>query len=232
MHLLVREEPLARRGRSRREDLGQSPAELLFLSFSDSDLGCAAAAWASMDERGRRCGWRVSRGCAIRCRSISMLDRVASHARGMVVRLLGGLDYWRYGAEEVAALARRRGIALALLPGDGAKDANSRPRHGADTARARLDALFRGRRAGAMSATRCVWRRISPASATIRARRPPPTARIRRSTARIRPAERPIAALVFYRSHLLAADTAPIDALAEALRARGLAVRRAVTPRA
>ena len=47
------------------------------------------------------------------------LEQTVAHARCVVLRLLGGLDYWRYGAEELAALCRARGIALAVLPGDG-----------------------------------------------------------------------------------------------------------------
>ena len=50
------------------------------------------------------------------------VEQVIAHARCVVVRLLGGLEYWRYGAEEFAALCRRAGIALALLPGDGRDD--------------------------------------------------------------------------------------------------------------
>ena len=36
----------------------------------------------------------------------------------MLVRLLGGYDWWAYGCDRLAALARERGIALALLPGE------------------------------------------------------------------------------------------------------------------
>ena len=35
----------------------------------------------------------------------------------MLVRLLGGLDYWRYGIEELSAAARRHGFDLAAVPG-------------------------------------------------------------------------------------------------------------------
>ncbi len=40
----------------------------------------------------------------------------------MLVRLLGGLDYWRYGAEELCAAARKYGFALAIVPGDSRAD--------------------------------------------------------------------------------------------------------------
>ena len=59
-------------------------------------------------------------GCATRCRSICICRKHgAGHARCVIVRLLGGLDYWRYGAEEFAAsLPPPWSIPLALLPGD------------------------------------------------------------------------------------------------------------------
>ena len=78
-------------------DLGQTPAGILFLSFSDSDLGLVAAA------AGRRPGGAMS----LRLANLGMLkhpysidlyvEKAASHARFVVIRLLGGLDYWRYG---------------------------------------------------------------------------------------------------------------------------------------
>jgi cobaltochelatase CobN len=38
------------------------------------------------------------------------------------VRLLGGARYWPYGIEQVSDCCRRRGIALAVLPGDDQPD--------------------------------------------------------------------------------------------------------------
>src|SRR4029078_9441850 len=46
------------------------------------------------------------------------IDKVARHAKVIVVRLLGGLDWWRYGVEALAAIARERNIMLAVLPGE------------------------------------------------------------------------------------------------------------------
>src|ERR671938_601509 len=97
MHLLVQD------GRSlddeqRAEDLGQSPADIVLLSFADSDLAAAAAGWEALG------------------------DTRPSLRLASVVRLLGGLDYWTYGAEEVASQCRRLGIALAIVPGDARDD--------------------------------------------------------------------------------------------------------------
>ena len=43
-------------------------------------------------------------------------------ARLVIVRCLGGLDYWRYGLEHIADIARERGILFAALPGDDRAD--------------------------------------------------------------------------------------------------------------
>src|ERR1700732_2159029 len=103
-------------------DLGQTPAGILFLSFSDSDLGLVAAAAQ------RRPGGALS----LRLANLGMLkhpysvdlyvEKAASQVRFVLVRLLGGLDYWRYGAEEFFRAARARNFALAIVPGDAMED--------------------------------------------------------------------------------------------------------------
>ena len=62
-------------------DLGQSPAEIVVLSFSDSDLSALAAAWQREAEiAADACGSPASSACAIRCRSTSM-SRASWRAR-------------------------------------------------------------------------------------------------------------------------------------------------------
>lgn len=103
-------------------DLGQSPADLVVLSFTDSDLHVAAAAHATAGDA--LPALRLARLAQLKHPlSVDLyVERVVAHARGVLIRLLGGLDYWRYGIDEVAAAARRHGIALAVVPGDGRPD--------------------------------------------------------------------------------------------------------------
>ena len=49
-------------------------------------------------------------------------EQTVRHAEMVVVRLLGGAAYWSYGVDQLEALARDRGIGLALLPGDAVPD--------------------------------------------------------------------------------------------------------------
>src|SRR5438270_6468016 len=103
-------------------DLRQAPGDIAILSFADSDLGGLAAAWAL--ERDRLPSVRLTQLRDLRHpMSVDLwIDRVASHAKVIVVRLLGGLDWWRYGVERLATLARERGMVLALLPGEDRDD--------------------------------------------------------------------------------------------------------------
>ena len=114
-------------------DLGQDPADLVVLSFSDSDLGAFAAGW----ERMRRVGFKptdpsVGHSPTLRLANLVALkhpvsvdtyaERTLSGARAVLIRLIGGEAYWPYGLATLQDLARRNGIALAVLPADGRPD--------------------------------------------------------------------------------------------------------------
>ncbi len=103
-------------------DLGQTPADLVVLSFSDSDLGAFAAGW----QRGRANlpGLRLANlaGLSHPLSVDTYIERTLSGAKGILIRLIGGASWWSYGLEQVARLARAKGIALAVLPGDGRPD--------------------------------------------------------------------------------------------------------------
>ena len=104
-------------------DLGQTPGDIAVLSFADSDLAGLAAAWQA--ERVALPSVRLAHLRDLRHpMSVDLwIDRVAVHAKVIVVRLLGGLNWWKYGTERLSALAHERGIALAVLPGEDRDDA-------------------------------------------------------------------------------------------------------------
>lgn len=105
-------------------DLGQDPADLIVLSFSDSDLGAFAAGY----ERARKMGFQPT----VRLANIIALkhpisvdtyaERTLSATKAILVRLIGGEAYWPYGIATLQDLARRNGTALAILPADGRPD--------------------------------------------------------------------------------------------------------------
>src|SRR6516162_3950909 len=103
-------------------DLKQPPGDLAILSFADSDLAGIAAAWAI--ERDALPSLRLAHLRDLRHpMSVDLwVERVGQHAKVVLVRLLGGLDWWRYGIERLSAVARERGIVLAVLPGEDRDD--------------------------------------------------------------------------------------------------------------
>jgi cobaltochelatase CobN len=224
-------------------DLCQSPGDIAVLSFADSDLTGLAAAWQV--ERDRLPSVRFAHLRDLRHpMSVDVwIERVGSRAKVILVRLLGGIDWWRYGADELAATARANGIALALLPGEDRDD--PRLAHASTLPPAELDALLGYFREGGRENLRALLRRLARhagARLDVPESRPVPrfTAYLpdegavsldrlaARSSARpcgphaVR-GGRPVVPIIFYRALLLAADTAAIDALCLALAARGLA---------
>lgn len=194
------------------------------LSFSDSDLGALAAAWQAMGAE--RPKLRLANLARLKHpMSVDMyLEDVVARARCVVVRLLGGVDYWRYGAEELAALCRRRGIALAVVPGDGRADAALDALSTvAPEALARLDGMLG--QGGAANMGRAI--RLAAALGGIGGDDGAVAEDVPLCGEHVFAggADGALAVIVFYRSLLLAGDVAPLEALAEELGRRGLAVR-------
>lgn len=237
MHVVFRESH-GLEGTATPFDLDQDPAELIVLSYSDSDLGAFAAGW----HRARAAGTalpslRLANLVALR-HPVSVdtwAERTLNGARAVLVRLIGGAGYWPYGLACLQDLARRRGIALAVLPGDGRPDpaleaASTLPvstvrrlaelcdAGGAVAAQAALAqlalaaGLYAGPVAGSKALPDCGW--YDPDRGVI----DPPDAA---------PDE---ALVIFYRSFLSAADTAPVDALIRGARGRGLACHGVFVP--
>jgi cobaltochelatase CobN len=214
-------------------DLGQLPGDIAILSFADTDLAGLAAAWEA--ERTALPSVRLAHLRDLRHpMSVDLwIDRVGMHAKVILVRLLGGLDWWKYGIERLAALARERGIALAVLPGEDRDDARL---EAASTLSAdELHALLGFFREGGRENLRALLRRLARhAGCELEMPEPRPLPRLAgylpgegavelyRLIASL-PRGKPVVPIVFYRALLLAADTAPIDALCGALAARGLA---------
>src|SRR5215472_7575252 len=214
-------------------DLGQPPGDIAVLSFADSDLAGLAAAWAA--ERAALPSVRLAQLRDLKHpMSVDLwIERVGRHAKVVVVRLLGGLDWWRYGVEQLATIARERGIALAVLPGEDRDD----PRLAeASTMRPdELAVLLRFFREGGRDNLAALLRRLARhAGAALEAPPPQPVPRLSGyvpgdgavdldALVAVLAPNAPVVPIIFYRSMLLAADTAPIDALCAALSAHGLA---------
>ena len=231
MHILLRE----RHGleeTAAAEDLGHAAADLVVLSFSDSDLAAFASAWRSGRETLPSLRLANLRRLAHPLSVDLYLQKTLSGARGILIRLLGGVDYWRYGVEQVSALAAARGIALAIVPGDGRPDprldaASNLPPStlrrlktlcdsgGPDSARAALAQL-------ALAAG------LPAVAPTLRAALPrhgfyiPGRGVVELPDLDLAPDGAPIVLVVFYRAILAASDTDPVDRLIGELARRGI----------
>ncbi|AZG75838.1 cobaltochelatase subunit CobN [Methylocystis rosea] len=204
-------------------DLGQSPAEIVFLSFSDSELRLLARLY-------EQSGATLP---SFRCASLAQLkhpysvdlylDTVARHGRLIIVRLLGGKDYWPYGVEQLEALARAKGIALAIVPGDAHDDARLKQAStlGAET----LNQIWRFFQDGGPDNLRSfLGYAATIAGHPAQWRESVPVANAGQFETACRAGGELRATIVFYRAMFLADDVAPIIALADALAERGFSV--------
>jgi cobaltochelatase CobN len=221
-------------------DLRQAPGDILILSFADSDLSALAAAWRA--QRDVLPTLRLANLRDLRHPlSVDLwLDSVARHAKVVVVRLLGGFEWWRYGVERLSSLARETSIALALLPGEDRDDPRLTE---ASTLRAHeLHTLLHFFREGGRENLAALLRRLARyCGSPVDICEARPVARMAGyiphegavdldRLAAFCPPERPCIPIIFYRAMLLAADTAAIDALARALTERQLAPAPLVVP--
>lgn len=232
MHVIFREQV----GLDRSDtpyDPGQTPADLVVLSFSDSDLGAFAAGWKRA--AGGLPSLRLCNLVALR-HPVSVdtyLDQTLSGAKGILIRLIGGEAYWPYGLASVADLARRRGIALAVLPADGREDARL---EAVSTVPASvLRVLRRHCDQGGAVAAQAALAQMAIAAGLDAA--PVPGVKTLPQMGFYDPDHGVVAApgdcdalITFYRSWLAAADVTPIDALIRALRERGVAAVGAFVP--
>ena len=231
MHILLRERHGLEEAAAA-EDLGQAAADLVVLSFADSDLGAFATAW-----RGGRDTLPSLRLANLRrlAHPLSVdlyLQNTLSGARGILIRLLGGVEYWRYGVEQVSALAAAKGIALAIVPGDGRPDprldaASNLPPStlrrlktlcdsgGPDAARSALAQLAL---AAGLPAVPPVDRTALPRHGFY----VPGTGVVEPSELDLSSDGAPIVPVVFYRAFLAASDTDPVDRLIGELARRGV----------
>ncbi|GHE02121.1 cobaltochelatase subunit CobN [Defluviimonas sp. 20V17] len=213
-------------------DPGQDPADLVVLSFSDSDLGAFAAGWHRARDSGAALPTlRLCNLVALR-HPLSVdayVERTLCGAKAVLVRLIGGEAYWPYGLSSLRDLAQRRGVALAVLPGDGREDPtlDAFSTVPVSTLR-RLSALCE---AGGAVAAQAALAQLSLAAGLYAGPVPGlkslPEAGIylpgRGVVAAPPEGPGPRIAVTFYRAYLAAADTGPVDALIAGLTDAGFA---------
>lgn len=214
-------------------DLGQSPADVVFLSAADTELASLASV----------AGARAAGGPSLRLANLMALshpysvdmyaEATVAGSRLVIVRLLGGVEYWPYGVDRLTEVARGEGLHLAVLPGDD-----------------RWDAALAARSTLPLDQVERLWRYLAEGGAENLgnllcyarhlldgAPEPDPPRALPRAglflPGRSRPAladlkatwadrGAPVAAIVFYRALMQGAATEPVEALCAALKAEGV----------
>ncbi|WP_323118204.1 cobaltochelatase subunit CobN [Burkholderia alba] len=213
--------------------IDQQPADIVILSSADTTLSLLASAVPCLG----------ADFPSVRLANVTFLrqpasvdfyiDDVLRHARVVVIDHLGGETYWPYGIEQVVALAARNRQALAMFSGDLQEDPNLIAKSTVDGALCRQ--WWRYLREGGAQNAQALLRSIAhhalgvgaepapprplPAAALYHPERAP--ALIDDWQARWR-AGAPVVAILFYKAHWQAANTAVFDALIDALEREGL----------
>jgi len=216
-------------------DLEQTPGDIVFLSAADTELAALAKA---------RSGIAAADGGFPTLRLANLMhlghnmsvdlyvEAVIEKARLVVVRILGGRGYWPYGCDEVAAACERSGVPVAFLPGDDQPDAElARFSTLPPDAQHRLwQYMVHGgpenaceflKFAADLVGHETAWREPRP---LVKAGLywPGEAAETLTDIERHWTAEAPVAAVVFYRALVQAANTDAVDALVGALADAGL----------
>ena len=212
--------------------LAQTPAELVILCSGDSHLALLAEAARELPQDYP--SLRLANPMQLQNHaSVDLyVDEVLQHARVILISVHGGVGYWRYGIEQLVALAER-GTQLILVPGDDRPDPElarlcTVPAEDAERywQYLRQGGLDNARQLFACLASRCLgrdypWQAPSalPRVAVHHPHQRP--ARLEHWRADWRDGQ-PVVALLFYRTHLQAANTAFIDTFCERLAAVGI----------
>ncbi|WP_137925432.1 cobaltochelatase subunit CobN [Cupriavidus sp. 2SB] len=217
----------------------QTPGDIVVLSAADTTLSLLAAAVPQLGADYPSV--RLANQMYLRQpASLDLyIDEVLQHARVVVVDHLGGESDWAYGLERLPELARARGQLLVMFSGDLAEDDNLARRGNAPPELSHQ--LWRYLREGGPGNAEQFFRHLAghayPEQFTAPALPPqvlPQAALYHRDhgVATVQDWQHewsargldgaPVVALLFYRSHLQAGNTAVFDAVAEALLDAGL----------
>lgn len=213
-------------------DLGQTPAELVILCSGDSHLALLAETAQQLPEDFP--SLRLANPMQVQNHaSVDLyVDQVLRHAKVILVSLHGGVGYWRYGVEQLLELAAR-GVQLILVPGDDRPDPEltSLSTVPAEQAERLWHFLRQGGKANALNLFNCLAsQHLNCAYSWSEPQQLPRTAvyHPRKAAAALEDwfgewqVEQPVVPILFYRSHLQAANTAFIDTFCERLQLAGL----------
>mgnify|MGYP001010086892 CR=1 FL=1 len=222
MHVLVTPRFLIEDGRAPRA-LSFESADIVFLSMADSELALLQRQARYRDEDQPSIALCNLLAIDKPEEIAALCDQLAARAKIVAVRLLGAETYWREGFERLREATREAGVPLICIPGD-----------------THWDERFADMGSVAIDRARRLWRYFAEGGpdniaaalsfldhAIGQADEPPPplamaAAGVLSRSVAIEP-DRPIVPILFYRALAQSGATEPVEMLASALVARGLA---------
>ncbi len=213
-------------------DLGQTPAELVILCTGDSQLSLLAEVARQLPADYPSLRLASPAQLSNHASVDFYVEQVLQHARVILISVHGGVSYWRYGIERLVELAER-GARVIMVPGCDNPDPELMALSNVPVAEAeRLWQFLRqGGAANAQQLFNCIashWLQRDYAWVE-----PQPLPRVglyhpQLSTPSLADwqadwqAGAPVAALLFYRTQVQAANTGFIDVFCQRLQAQGL----------
>ena len=112
-------------------DLGQGPADIVFISAADTELSSLSVALSGLTGAP---SLRLANTMTLsHPLSIDVYaEKTIAGSKLVIVRVLGGESYWPYGLEVVHATCLANGIPLVVLPGDDKPDTSLQRFNSAD----------------------------------------------------------------------------------------------------
>ncbi|MEM7067271.1 MAG: cobaltochelatase subunit CobN [Pseudomonadota bacterium] len=103
-------------------DLGQTPADIVFISAADTELSSIAGAKSQLGEE--VLSLRVANMMQLsHPMSVDVYaENTVANSRLVIARILGGESYFQYGLEKLLETAQENGLKLVVLPGDDKPD--------------------------------------------------------------------------------------------------------------
>ncbi len=199
----------------------QDPADVVIITAQDTDISAIARA---VDQLPDAAELRVASLLALQQELTidTYAEDVLDHAKVIVVRLLGGVSYWAYGLEVVAEIAARSGTKLIVVPGDDRPDPALSSR--STVPLTEVNQVWRYFTEGGVGNFKNLLRFLGDRylGSTSGYEDPNPIPKVGLYPYPIFNIEHPRVGILFYRAHYLAGNTAPIDAMCQALIDRNL----------
>ncbi len=213
-------------------DLGQTPAELVVLCTGDSHLSLLAEVARHLPEDYPSLRLASPAQLSNNASVDFYVEQVLRHAKVILISVHGGVSYWRYGIQRLVELAGQ-GKTLILVPGDDSPDPELTGL--GNVAAEDAERLWQYLRQGGVDNARQFFQCIADHYLGRDYGWQPPQALPRVGLYHPRignaslqdwrgdwRADAPVAALLFYRTHVQAANTAFVDTFCQRLQAQGL----------